>query len=197
MYRKKKNPSMKVNFVFTIVFQIFSVLCSFITAPYVSRVLTVEGIGTYSYVSSIQYYFILISVLGTATYGAREISRIRDEKKNISIKFWEIEILTIVTSGISTVVWVIFSIFFSDYRMYCFLLLPALIASMFDISWLFNGLERMSLIVTRNLIARVFGIICICEINTGSSHLLYYSKWNNIIGKYIYVARITKGLGKD
>lgn len=160
MYRKKKNPSMKVNFIFTIVFQVFSVLCSFITAPYVSRVLTVEGIGTYSYVSSIQYYFILISVLGTATYGAREISRIRDEKKNISIKFWEIEILTIVTSGISTVVWVIFSIFFSDYRMYCFLLLPALIASMFDISWLFNGLERMSLIVTRNLIARVFGIIC-------------------------------------
>lgn len=160
MYNKEKNPSMKVNFIFTILFQVFSVLCSFITAPYVSRVLTVEGIGTYSYVSSIQYYFILVSVLGTATYGAREISRIRDEKKNVSIKFWEIEILTIVTSGISTVIWVGFSFVFADYTMYCFLLLPALIASMFDISWFFNGLERMSLIVTRNLVARVLGIIC-------------------------------------
>lgn len=160
MYSKKKSPNIKVNFIFTVLFQVFSVLSSFITAPYVSRVLTVEGIGTYSYISAIQFYFILISALGTATYGAREISRIRDEKKSVSIKFWEIELLTIVTSGISIVAWVIFSSCFTDYSRYCFLLLPALIASMFDISWLFNGLERMPLIVTRNLIARIIGIIC-------------------------------------
>ena len=158
--KKNNSPSIKTNFVFTIIYQVFSVLSSFITAPYVSRVLTVEGIGTYSYVSAIQFYFILVSTLGTATYGGREISRIRDEKKDVSIKFWEIEILTVVTSSISIIAWVAFSLFFTDYSFYCFLLLPALVASMFDISWLFNGLERMPLIVTRNLIARIVGIIC-------------------------------------
>lgn len=158
MYKEKK-PSIKLNFVFTILFQVFSVLSSFITAPYVSRVLSVDGIGTYSYISSIQYYFILISALGTAVYGAREISRIRDSSEEVTICFWEIEFLTVITSSISTIAWIVFSYFFLEYRIYCFLLLPALVASMFDISWLFNGLEMMPLITTRNLMARIIGIV--------------------------------------
>ena len=181
MYNKEKNPSMKVNFIFTILFQVFSVLCSFITAPYVSRVLTVEGIGTYSYVSSIQYYFILVSVLGTATYGAREISRIRDEKKNVSIKFWEIEILTIVTSGISTVIWVGFSFVFADYTMYCFLLLPALIASMFDISWFYTGHERIAYTVIWNAICKIIGVVCIFLFVKSKNDLVLYILLNSLV----------------
>ncbi len=155
----EKKPSIKINFVFTTIFQIFSVFSSFITAPYVSRVLEVDGIGIYSYTTSVQSYFIMAAVLGTATYGAREISRFRDEKEGYSKKFWEIELLTVFTTSICLIGWIVLCLLDRRYGYYFFLLMPALVGTLFDISWLFNGLEKMPLIVVRNAVVKLIGIV--------------------------------------
>jgi O-antigen/teichoic acid export membrane protein len=138
-------------------------------------VLTIDGIGTYSYTSSVQNYFLLLAALGTTTYGAREISRVRDCKKDYTRLFWEIEILTIITTSICIIAWIAFSVLSTEYRVYYFLLLPALIAIMFDISWLFNGLEKMPIIVSRNVLVRVIGIILIfVTVKTKEDLALYF-----------------------
>ena len=62
----------------------------FITAPYVSRVLGPDGIGIQSYTGSIQSYFLLFAALGTASYGNREISQARDNKKHIARSFMKL-----------------------------------------------------------------------------------------------------------
>lgn len=156
---ENKSPNMKLNFISTVVFQVVSVLLSFITAPYVSRVLKIDGIGIYSYTSSVQSYFLLIAALGTATYGAREISRVRDSKEKYSKLFWEIEGLTIITTGLCIIAWLVFSMFSVKYEIYYYLLLPSLFATMLDISWFFNGLEKISLVLSRNVSIRFIGII--------------------------------------
>lgn len=66
-----KKESLKINFIFSTIFQIFTMITPFITAPYVSRVLGPDGIGIQSYTGSIQSYFLLFAALGTASYGNR------------------------------------------------------------------------------------------------------------------------------
>lgn len=47
--------SLKKNFAYNIAYQILVIILPLITAPYVSRVLGVEGVGTYSYIYSISF----------------------------------------------------------------------------------------------------------------------------------------------
>ena len=61
-----------------------------ITIPYVSRVLGVDGIGTYSYTYSIAYYFMMFAMLGLNNYGNRSIAKVRDNKEKLSRTFKEI-----------------------------------------------------------------------------------------------------------
>ena len=83
----------------------FNMIVPLITAPYISRVLTVDGVGVYSYTNSICTYFILCATLGTASYGAREIARVRFERNQRSILFWEIELLSLFTTLTSLLIW--------------------------------------------------------------------------------------------
>ena len=50
-------PSLKKNFILSTAYQILLFIVPFITAPYVSRVLTADGVGIYSYTGSNQMYF--------------------------------------------------------------------------------------------------------------------------------------------
>ena len=63
--------NIRKNYIYNLSFQIFSLLIPFVTAPYVSRVLMPEGVGTYSYVNSIATYFSLFAALGLSSYGTR------------------------------------------------------------------------------------------------------------------------------
>lgn len=54
-----------------------------ITFPYVSRVLSVSGIGIYNFSNTYVGYFILIAGLGIATYAVREGAKYRENKQKI------------------------------------------------------------------------------------------------------------------
>jgi O-antigen/teichoic acid export membrane protein len=100
-------PSIKKNIVLSTAYQILTLITPFITAPYVSRVLEPDGIGVYSFTNSILSYFTMFAVLGTSSYGARQIARVRDDIDKLSKNFFEIELLSIVTSSICIALWLI------------------------------------------------------------------------------------------
>lgn len=130
-----------------------------ITAPYISRVLGSSGVGIYSYTNSIATYFTLFAALGTASYGQREIAMHRDDAEESSRLFWEIEILSIVTTGIVTVAWLIWIFISTQYSAYYGILTLTVIAVAFDISWYFAGFELFKYIVIRNTIVKLSGIV--------------------------------------
>ena len=75
-----------------------------ITAPYLSRVLEPDGIGTASYVESVVSYFVLFATMEITTYGQREISYVQyvqEERRRRSIAFWNTKILGACSAMIS------------------------------------------------------------------------------------------------
>jgi O-antigen/teichoic acid export membrane protein len=167
-------PSIKNNFIYSSIYQIISIILPIITVPYLSRVLEPEGLGIQSFTDSLQHYYILFAVLGTAVYGTREIAQHRKDILQYSALFWEIELMTVFTSFISLLAWCIFILFSTQYKLIYMAMIPNLLASMLDITWLFNGLERFKLTVMRNLVFKVFGIVLIFLIVKTSDDLFKY-----------------------
>lgn len=93
-------PSVKKNYIYRTLYEILVLITPFITTPYVSRVLGADGVGIYSYTSSIITYFTLFAALGTVSYGAGEIAQHRDDRQQSSKLFWEIELMTVGTTAI-------------------------------------------------------------------------------------------------
>lgn len=132
-----------------------------ITAPYISRTLGPKGVGQYSFTYSIITWFTLITSIGIAYYGDRQVAYVRDNKYQLSKTFYELQIIKITMTVISMV---IFIAFINIYHRYTFLLcLQAIniLASTIDISWLYMGLENFKVTVMRNTLVKIASVILI------------------------------------
>ncbi|MBR2805299.1 MAG: oligosaccharide flippase family protein, partial [Oscillospiraceae bacterium] len=139
-----------------------------------------DGVGVYSYTHSYITYFMLFGALGTAGYGAREIARARDDRSRSSKLFWEIELMTVFTSGICLIAWAAFILFNVKYRMYYIALTPFLLSTMFDISWYFTGYEKVKNIVIRNSAVRIIGIVLLFALVKEKDDLILYCVINSV-----------------
>lgn len=175
------NPSIKKNFALNTLYQVFFMITPFITAPYTSRVLGVEGVGVFSYVQSIQSYFMLFAALGTVSYGKREIARNRDDVEKRSRIFWEIEILSVITTFAAVVVWFAWILINSQYRVFYLIMSLNVISVALDISWLYLGLEKIGNMVSMNSIFRILGIVS----------LFIFVKDESDLGIYILILAIS------
>ena len=169
-----KQPSLKKNFVLNTIYQILIIVIPFISMPYISRVLGAGGVGTYSYTYSIQTYFAMFAALGTVTYGTREIARVRENEEERSRLFWEIELLTVLTSLACLILWGIWILFNHEYRMCYVILTINIIAVIFDISWFYAGMEQFEYIVRQNTIFKVLGLISLFVFVKHESDLYLY-----------------------
>lgn len=167
-------PSLKKNYIYSIFYEVLKLITPFITMPYIARVLEADGVGIYSFTHSNITYFLLFGALGTAAYGAREIAQNRNDREKTSKLFWEIEIITLITSGISLAAWLIFILINKEYSLYYLALTPFIFGTMFDISWFFNGLERIRSIVIRNTAMKLLGIVLLFLLVKKKEDLLVY-----------------------
>lgn len=169
-----KKPSIKINLIYSTLYQILIIIVPLITAPYTSRIFGADGVGIQSYTNSIVAYFTMFAALGTASYGQRTIARVRDDKKRASKAFWEIEILSIITTLISMAAWIIIIVTGGEYRPYYAILSMSIIAIAFDISWFFGGYEQFQFIFIRNAAIRLVGMICLFVFVRSKNDLLLY-----------------------
>lgn len=176
-----KQPSVMKNYFFRLFYEILTLITPFITTPYVSRVLGADGIGIYSYTSSMMTYFTLFAALGMVTYGAREIAQHRDDREKASRLFWEIEILTVITSSVCLLIWIGFTALSDEYRYYYLALTPMLVATAVDISWYFTGYEQIQHTVTGNSICKVIGIVLLFLLVKEKDDLLVYCVINSAV----------------
>ena len=187
-----KKPGLKKNFLLSTAYQILLILAPTITAPYVARVLEADGTGAYSYTYSYVTYFILFAALGTAAYGAREIARNRNDKKNYSQIFWEIEILTIITTCICLFFWGIWIAFSDKYKIYYLIHTLFLLAVIFDISWFYTGLEQFQNIVFINAFFKIISVISIFVFVNQKTDIYIYIL---ILGASVLLGNISMWLG--
>ena len=143
------------------VYEVFLIILPFITGPYISRVLHADGVGTESYLSSLLSYFTMFAALGTSSYGTYCIARNREDKTALSKTFWEIEILSLITSGIMIAAWIIFATAYKQYTTLMYIQTLNLVGTALSINWLFAGLEKFQYNILISTIIRIISVVCI------------------------------------
>lgn len=156
------NKSIKKNVILNGIQQIVTLVLPFVTVPYLTRVIGKDGIGTYSYTSSIIQYFILFGTIGLSLYGTREIAYARSDKQKCDQIFWQIQLLRMSCCVLSLIAYLGFLfVYESEYKIFMSIQILALLASMVDISWYFQGIEEFDKIVFRSVLCRIIGTLCI------------------------------------
>lgn len=171
----ENKPSIKKNFILNTIYQVLILIVPLVTTPYVSRVLGADGVGIYSYTYSNVSYFLLVGALGSRTYGSREIAYLQNDIEARSRVFFELVILRLITSSIAITAYVVYLFFFvSIDSKIAALQILYLIAGVFDIIWLFQGMEDFSRVVFRNTVLKIFNVILVFTlVKTGKDVDLY------------------------
>ena len=94
-------------------------------------------------------------------YGQREIAYKQSDKATRSKAFWEIIILRTITLSISILLFYLIYGRTGEYAIYYRILIIQLVANLFDISWLFQGIEEFDKTVVRNLIVKLLSLVLI------------------------------------
>ncbi len=162
------------NYLYSAAYRILVTILPLITTPYVSRILRPEGVGVYSYTSSIAAVFTLFAALGFVTYGQREVAYRQDDFHARSVLFYEICIFRIITTLVALTAFFVFSLFYKKYTVYLIPQCMTIISVMFDISWYYQGLENFKITVIRNLVIKLISVICIFLFVKTTEDLLLY-----------------------
>lgn len=168
--------SIKKNFIFNVFYQVLTLVLPFVTIPYISRTLGVEGVGQYSYANSIVSYFLLPAVLGTTVFGQRAIGYAQKNPEERSRAFWEVFLLRAITTTITLVAYLLFVWFASGkdgFTVYLILAL-SIVNVICDIGWFFQGMEEFGKTVTTSIVFRLLYIAALFLLVKKASDLWIY-----------------------
>lgn len=166
---------MKRNIAYNFIFQLFTYFVSFITAPYLSRILGSEGIGISSYGMSLLSVFTLFSMLGINKYGTRLCAQNMSDKRMLGRSFWGIYFFQLF---MCMVVLVLFAIYVFKYsgenRKVFMILIIGAVSPFFDVNWFFNGIEQFKIGIMRNFVVRMITVFLIFTIVRQKTDLWKY-----------------------
>lgn len=151
------------NYVLNLCYQILVVVLPLVITPYLTRTLSIDGIGKYSSVYGISNLFYFCGMLGVLNYGSRQIAKHQKDKKERSNQFWSIWLIQFLAGGTFSI---IFFIFFVKYHVagngfFYLLMLPLVVGGIFDISWFYIGMEDMKKTVMRNVFMKGLTVLFI------------------------------------
>lgn len=188
------------NFLYNVSYQFLTIILPLITVPYVSNILGAEGIGDYAFTFANTQYFIIFGMIGITLYGNREIAYVREDKKKLKNTFYSIYLLQLITTTISLLLFIIFALVFNkgNYRGLYVAQGLNILATIFDISWLFMGLEEFKKTVVRNTIVKLTSLASIFIFVKSQDDILIYTiilGLSALIGNLTFWLYISKSIG--
>lgn len=167
--------SIKRNIGFQTVYQILETCLPLITSPYLSRVLGASQLGVFSYTQSIVNYFTLFAMLGFSNYGTRAIAATKNVEQR-SKTFWSIYLIQFATSFIALVGYSGYLLFICKENLIIGVIQTiAVLACFLNINWLYFGVEKFSISVTRNMVVRICTVILILTLVKKPEDLWIYA----------------------
>lgn len=157
-----KHRSLALNAFLNSLRSIFNILFPLITFPYVSRKLSVSGIGIYNFSNSIVSYFLLIAALGISTYAIREGAKYRDNTKKITQFASEVFTINIWSTVIAYILLFLSLIIFQKLRNYSLCILIFSLQIFFTTigtEWIYQIYEDYTYITIRSIILQILSII--------------------------------------
>lgn len=133
-----------------------------ITFPYVSRVLSVSGIGIYNFSNTYVSYFILIAGLGIATYAVREGVKYREDRTKIDKFASQIFSLNMIATIIAYLLLFASLIIFKNLHNYisCILIFSLqILFTTLGTEWIYTIYEDYAYITIRSIIFKIISIV--------------------------------------
>ena len=170
-----KQDSTKRNIIYQSIYHILTLILPFVTAPYIARVLGADQVGIYSYTYSTVYYFMMFALLGIDFYGNRMVARVREDQNALNKVFSGIFYSHLIPSAIAVAAYLVFCAFMPPvYRLICLIQLLYVLSEAMNINWLFAGLGKFKVTVTRNIVIKIITIAAIfLFVRTADDLLLY------------------------
>ena len=133
-----------------------------ITFPYISRILSVSGIGIYNFSNTYINYFVLIAGLGIATYAIREGSKYREDKDKINEFVSQIFSLNMIATVIAYLLLFASLIIFKNLHNYvsCILIFSLqILFTTLGTEWIYTIYEDYAYITIRSIIFKIISIV--------------------------------------
>ena len=158
-----KKGNLRKNIAYMTIYHIFNALFPLIVTPYLSRVLGATEIGKYSYAYSLAYYFVLIANLGISTHGSRRIAEAKNNQMAYNQRFSDLFWLHALNATAVTIIYLIAvtaGMNKSNAEL-SYIMTFYVFSSVFDVKWLFYGLENFKITVLRSIIIKIAYMILI------------------------------------
>lgn len=84
------HKSVAKNSIFNVIYTVVKLLFPLVMSIYVSRILSVEGIGKVATANNLVSYFTVFAALGIPTYGIREIAKLKGKSPQKNRLFTEL-----------------------------------------------------------------------------------------------------------
>ena len=170
-----KKVTLAKNYIFNVTYKLLNIIMPLITAPYLSRTVGAEGLGIYAYYYAIAHYFYLFGKMGLNNYGTREIAVNKDNQEDLNYTFSSIYTQQLVSSLAIQVVYIIFSLFnIKNDGAIPMLLGLYTLGCLFDIDWLYSGLEKFDKIAIKNIVVKAITLVAIfLFVKNGSDVWIY------------------------
>ena len=170
--------SIKYNALMNIVLTLSNIVFPLITFPYISRVLSPEGVGITNFFFAIGNYSVLIATLGMGTYGIRQISKSRNDKEELSKTMQELIIINLIMSLFVLSILIILTFFIEKFNNELGLVIITcltVLSSVFSLGWLYSGLEQYDYITKRSLFFKIISLILIFILVKDREDYIVYS----------------------
>lgn len=178
LMQKTKNKSIKKNYFYSLLLTLVNSIYPLITAPYISRVLGAELLGSVNFSLSTVSWFSSLASFGINNYGVREIAKARNDDEEKSKIFSE---LIFINAGMVIFVSIIYIICvstidkFMDIKPLMIIAGINLLLNVFLIDWFFQGIEEYRYITLRNIFIKIISVIIIFGCVRNKSDYYFYA----------------------
>lgn len=173
-----KKKSLGINAVLNGLRSVLNLIFPLITFPYISRILSVNGMGIYNFSSTYINYFLLIAGLGIATYAVREGAKYRDNKEKIGVFASQVFTINIISTIVAYTLLVASLIIFKNLHNYVLCILIFSLQILFTTlgtEWIYTIYEDYAYITIRSIIFKILSVILLFVFVRKSNDYLWYA----------------------
>ncbi|ANZ56483.1 flippase [Lactobacillus helveticus] len=173
-----KKKSLGLNAFFNGMRSVLSLIFPLITFPYISRVLSVSGIGIYNFSNTYVSYFILIAGLGIATYAVREGAKYRNQKEKIEEFTSQVFSINMIATIIAYLLLFLSLVIFKSLSNYvtCILIYSLqILFTTLGTEWIYTIYEDYAYITIRSIAFKILSIILLFILVRKPSDYLWYA----------------------
>lgn len=156
-----KKKSLGLNALLNSLQSLLNLIFPLITFPYISRVLSVDGVGKYNFSSSFVSYFILLAGLGISTFAIREGAKLRDNRKEFSkfaSRVFTINMVATLTSYIILFCTLLVVHSLGRYRVAILIFSIQIFFTTLGTDWVYIIYEEYGYITSRNIAFKILSI---------------------------------------